>query len=179
MHRDEPAVAQLAQVVGDQALRPARRLTELADAPIAARQLAQPPPAHRVAGKPEKPRQSALAVSCRGDHTADNTSISFDAHLDEGVVDQREAVYAQSRWKRSMGAAGFELRPLACELGASRRAERKRRCRAILDVAGHRELRFPPRLRACCGRARRRSMSTSVASLEVARAVRAQPVAKR
>jgi hypothetical protein len=52
-HRDEAAVAQLTQVIGDQALVPARQLTELAHAPIAAGQLAQEPPPQRVSCQPQ------------------------------------------------------------------------------------------------------------------------------
>ena len=55
--RDQAAVAQLAQVVGDQALAPARQLAQLAHAPIAARQLAQQPPAQRVPRQPQEPRR--------------------------------------------------------------------------------------------------------------------------
>ena len=54
--RDHSAVAQLAQVVGDQALALPGQLAELADTPIAARQFGQQPPAQRVAGEAEKPR---------------------------------------------------------------------------------------------------------------------------
>jgi hypothetical protein len=51
-HRNQATVAQLAQVVGDQALAPARQLAQLAHAPIAARQLAQQPPPQRVPRQP-------------------------------------------------------------------------------------------------------------------------------
>ena len=54
---DQPAVAQLAQVVGDEALAVAGELAQLADPPVAARQLAQQPPAQRVAGQPQKSRR--------------------------------------------------------------------------------------------------------------------------
>ena len=53
-HRDKTTVAQLAQVVGDQALAPARQLAQLADPPIAARQLAQQPPPQRVPRQPQE-----------------------------------------------------------------------------------------------------------------------------
>ncbi len=66
-HRDKATVAQLAQVVGDQALAPARQRAQLADAPIAARQLAQQPPPQRVPRQPQEPRRRALAVFRRGD----------------------------------------------------------------------------------------------------------------
>ena len=55
--RDQSAVAQLAQVVGDEALSLVGELTQLTDPPIAARQLAQQPPAQRVAGQPQKRRR--------------------------------------------------------------------------------------------------------------------------
>ena len=55
--RDHSAVAQLAQVVGDQALALPGQLAQLADTPIAARQFAQQPPAQRVAREPQKPRR--------------------------------------------------------------------------------------------------------------------------
>ena len=54
--RDQSAVAQLTQVVGDQALSLGGELAELADPPVAPRQLAQQPPTQRVAGQPQKPR---------------------------------------------------------------------------------------------------------------------------
>ena len=55
--RDQPTVAQPAQVVGDQALAPARQLAQLAHAAIAARQLAQQPPPQRVPRELQKPRR--------------------------------------------------------------------------------------------------------------------------
>ena len=54
---DQSPVAQPAQVVGDQALPVPGELAQLADAPIAARQLAQQPPAQRVPGKPQERRR--------------------------------------------------------------------------------------------------------------------------
>ncbi len=56
-HRDETAVAQLAQVIRDEALAPARQRAQLADAPIAARQLAQQAPPQRVPRQPQKRRR--------------------------------------------------------------------------------------------------------------------------
>src|SRR5918995_6055 len=56
-HRDETAVAQLAQVVGDEALAPARERAQLADPPVAAPQLAQQPPPQRVPRQPQEPRR--------------------------------------------------------------------------------------------------------------------------
>ena len=61
--RDEAAVAQLAQVVRDEALAPAGQLAQLADAPIAARQLAQQPPAQRMAGQPQE--RAAVSSTAR------------------------------------------------------------------------------------------------------------------
>ena len=55
--RDQPPIAQLAQVVGDQALPVTGELAQLAHAPIAARQLAQQPPPQRVPGKPKELRR--------------------------------------------------------------------------------------------------------------------------
>ena len=55
--RDQAAVAQLAQVVGDEALALIGERAQLADPPVAARQLAQQPPTQRVAGQPQKPRR--------------------------------------------------------------------------------------------------------------------------
>jgi hypothetical protein len=78
-HRDQATVAQLAQVIGDQALAPVRQVAQLADAPVAARQLAQQPPPQRVPRQPQEPRRGALVSARAGDHSADNTSISFDA----------------------------------------------------------------------------------------------------
>jgi hypothetical protein len=72
MHRDQTAVAQLAQVVGDQALAPAGQRAQLADAPVAARQLAQQPPTQWVPGQPEERRRRTLAISRCGDHTSED-----------------------------------------------------------------------------------------------------------
>jgi hypothetical protein len=55
--RDQSAVAQLAQVVGDEVLSLIGELAQLADPPVAARQLAQQPPTQRVASQPQKPRR--------------------------------------------------------------------------------------------------------------------------
>jgi hypothetical protein len=76
--RDEASVAQLAEVVRDQALPPPGQLAQLAHAPIAARQLAQQPPPQRVAREPQEARRRAVAMSRRGYHPGDNTSIQFD-----------------------------------------------------------------------------------------------------
>ena len=67
--RDQPAVAQLAQVVGDQALSLAGQLAQLADAAIAVRKLAQQSPTQRVTGQSEKARRRRVC-SRRGDHRA-------------------------------------------------------------------------------------------------------------
>src|SRR5215211_4603039 len=61
--RDKALVAQLTQVVRDQALAPPRRRAELAHTPIAARQLAQEPPPQRMPRQPQKPRRRVLAMS--------------------------------------------------------------------------------------------------------------------
>ncbi len=54
---DQSSIAQPAQVVGDQALPVTGELAQLAHAPIAARQLAQEPPAQRVPGQAEELRR--------------------------------------------------------------------------------------------------------------------------
>jgi hypothetical protein len=60
---DQAAVAQLAQVVGDEALRLRDQRAQLAHAPVAARQLAQQPPAQRLAGEPQEAgRRTVLAL---------------------------------------------------------------------------------------------------------------------
>jgi hypothetical protein len=55
--RHKATVAQLAQVIGDQALVPARQFAELADPTIAARQLAQQLPPQRMRRQPHKTRR--------------------------------------------------------------------------------------------------------------------------
>ena len=65
--RHQFAVAQLTQVVGDQALALAGQLAQLADTPIAARQFAQEPPAQRMAGELEKPRRRGCLGSAHGE----------------------------------------------------------------------------------------------------------------
>ena len=55
--RDDSGVAQLAQVVGDQALALPCQFAQLANAPITARQFAQQPPAQRVACESQKRRR--------------------------------------------------------------------------------------------------------------------------
>jgi hypothetical protein len=73
--RDHAAVAQLTQVVGDQVLALPGQLGQLTDAPIAARQLAQQPPAQRVARELQEPRRRRRGGLDRVDHATDNTSI--------------------------------------------------------------------------------------------------------
>jgi hypothetical protein len=53
----ETAVAQPAQVVGDEALALARELAQLPHAAVALAQRAQQPPAHRVAGEAQERRR--------------------------------------------------------------------------------------------------------------------------
>ena len=55
--RDQPAVAQPAQVVRDEALALVGELAQLADPPIAVRQLAQQPPPQRVARELQESRR--------------------------------------------------------------------------------------------------------------------------
>jgi hypothetical protein len=73
-------------VVGDQALAPARQRAQLADAAIAARQLAQESPPQRVTRQPEKPWGWTLAKTRRGDHAPEDTSILFDTSEGRGPV---------------------------------------------------------------------------------------------
>ena len=68
--RHQAARAELAQVVGDQALRLAQPPRQLADLAIGAGQLGQQPPAQRMAGQPQEPRRSALHTG-----TIDQTSL--------------------------------------------------------------------------------------------------------
>ena len=68
---DEAAVAQAAQVVGDEVLRPARELAQLADPAVALGQLAQQPPAERVAGEAEELRRCGRGAR---DPRSDDTS---------------------------------------------------------------------------------------------------------
>ena len=56
-HPDQPALAQLAQVVGDEALPVPGELTQLPDPAVAVRELAQQPPAERVPGQPKEGRR--------------------------------------------------------------------------------------------------------------------------
>ena len=55
--RDQAAVAQAAQVVGDEVLALVGQRTQLPDAPVAARQLAQQPPAQRMARQLQEARR--------------------------------------------------------------------------------------------------------------------------
>ena len=54
---DEPAVAQLAQVVRHQALRLADELGQLPHGPVAAHELAEQPPPQRMCHQPHEPRR--------------------------------------------------------------------------------------------------------------------------
>jgi hypothetical protein len=60
---DQSTVAQLTQVVGDEVLRLRDELAELADAPVAARQLAEQPPPQRLARKPQNARRGTMLGS--------------------------------------------------------------------------------------------------------------------
>src|SRR5690242_16783527 len=60
---DQPALAELAQVVRDQALAPARSLAQLADTEVALCELAQEPPPQRVAGELQEPRWRGHALT--------------------------------------------------------------------------------------------------------------------
>ena len=55
--RDQAAVAQASQVVGDEVLALAGQRTQVPDAPVAARQLAQQAPAQRVARQLQEARR--------------------------------------------------------------------------------------------------------------------------
>ena len=74
----QPAVAQLAQVIGDEVLSLGRQRTQLRDAPVAAGQLAQQPPAQRMARQLQKPRRGGLVGSGQGDHFTPGRYINSD-----------------------------------------------------------------------------------------------------
>ena len=76
--RHQSAVAQLTQVIRDQALALPGQLAQLADTPIAARELAQQPPAQRMAREPQKPRRR-VCLAGPSQSPADITSSRFDA----------------------------------------------------------------------------------------------------
>ena len=61
--RHQTAIAQLTQVIRDEALTLPSQLAQLAHTPIAARELAQQPPAQRMARKPQKWRRAACLDS--------------------------------------------------------------------------------------------------------------------
>ncbi len=73
---DETAVAQAAQVVGDQVLRAARELAQLADPAVALRQLAQQPPAERVAGEAEELRRCGRGATAHADDTSNGIDVN-------------------------------------------------------------------------------------------------------
>ena len=87
--RDHAALAQPAQVVGDEALALPRQVAQLADTPIAARQLAQQPPAQRVARELQERRKEGAAITLRDDTSNQLDSFSDTATLTANTAIQR------------------------------------------------------------------------------------------
>ncbi len=76
----QPARLELAEVVGNQALRLAEQTGELADLPVAAPQLGQQLPAQRMSGQPQEPRRG-LAWCFGHPPTIDQTRSIDQSHL--------------------------------------------------------------------------------------------------
>ena len=81
--RHQPARPELAEVVGNQALRLAEQAGELADLPVAPGQLGQQPPAQRMPRQPQEPRRGA--ARCFGHRlTIDQARSINQSHLFRG-----------------------------------------------------------------------------------------------
>jgi hypothetical protein len=84
--RHHTPVPEPAEVIGNEILRQLQPRAELADAPIAVRQLDQQPPPDWVAREPKKARRSRPCRRHVNGHPRDDTSNRIDAFLELKLI---------------------------------------------------------------------------------------------
>ena len=142
--RHQTAVAQLTQVIRDEALTLPSQLAQLTDTPIAARELAQQPPAQRMARKPQKRRRAVCLDSAHHNprrrlHQAGLMRLPrvFTAPDADAVV----SIAAGRAWN------SLRTRPTKCSTGPGGSTGAGRLAPAVLDLGPAIRPRLERRLR--------------------------------